>query len=370
MALFAGDGGVEAGMELTYDYNFNWFTGVSQQTCHCGAKNCRGALGKKADGFQGKSSPSVKGKGKESNARSSARSTKSSNKSGRVVSKGDSGKGNLKKPAPVARNQKPKVLGLSRRTRTRRKPPPPPPQELSSGSEEEVVLVATPGAHKGVEHDLASAERELENDVDSGVEGGVEHEVERGTKQEMAQGDDQSVGESSSSRPKSAPNLTNFGGSPRLRGGRLRHLKTYKINKTIRERTPGSRLTRSIASQDALRRATRKMLDQIVLDADRPITVAAPGSVAGAGSTISASDRADTDSARVDSRGTSASSAVGLRRSARRSVNPSAASNAADTAAPLLGQALATALVTGAEVDGVITPATGMKMPSSIPVTA
>ena len=64
MALFAGDDGIEAGEELTYDYNFNWFTGVSQQTCHCGADNCRGALGKKADGFQ-RASPPVKGKDKD-----------------------------------------------------------------------------------------------------------------------------------------------------------------------------------------------------------------------------------------------------------------------------------------------------------------
>lgn len=63
MALFAGDYGIEAGDELTYDYNFNWFTGVSQQACHCGAENCRGALGKRADGLQKKPEPPAKSKG-------------------------------------------------------------------------------------------------------------------------------------------------------------------------------------------------------------------------------------------------------------------------------------------------------------------
>lgn len=50
MALFAGENGVETGEELTYDYNFNWFSGVSQQICRCGSSKCRGAMGKRSDG--------------------------------------------------------------------------------------------------------------------------------------------------------------------------------------------------------------------------------------------------------------------------------------------------------------------------------
>ncbi|KAI5801437.1 hypothetical protein DFH27DRAFT_556824 [Peziza echinospora] len=50
MALFAGENGIETGDELTYDYNFNWFSGVSQQICRCGAESCRGAMGKRSDG--------------------------------------------------------------------------------------------------------------------------------------------------------------------------------------------------------------------------------------------------------------------------------------------------------------------------------
>lgn len=49
MALFAGDKGVEAGDELTYDYNFTWFKGVTQIQCKCGTKKCRGVLGKRSD---------------------------------------------------------------------------------------------------------------------------------------------------------------------------------------------------------------------------------------------------------------------------------------------------------------------------------
>lgn len=62
---------------------------------------------------------------------------------------------------------------------------------------------------------MASAEREVENNVESEVESRVGHEVERGPNQETAKGNDQSAGGLSSSRPKSAPNFTNFGRSPR-----------------------------------------------------------------------------------------------------------------------------------------------------------
>ncbi|KAF8244652.1 hypothetical protein K440DRAFT_609087 [Wilcoxina mikolae CBS 423.85] len=49
MALFAGDTGIEAGDELTYDYNFTWFKGVTQTKCKCGSEKCRGVLGKRSD---------------------------------------------------------------------------------------------------------------------------------------------------------------------------------------------------------------------------------------------------------------------------------------------------------------------------------
>lgn len=47
MALFAGDGPIMTGDELTYDYNFNPFSAKSVQRCLCGEDNCRGLLGPK-----------------------------------------------------------------------------------------------------------------------------------------------------------------------------------------------------------------------------------------------------------------------------------------------------------------------------------
>ncbi|KAF3917272.1 hypothetical protein AA313_de0204346 [Arthrobotrys entomopaga] len=47
MALFAGDEGIEVGEELTYDYNFSWFSGGSTQLCRCGTEKCRGLVGKR-----------------------------------------------------------------------------------------------------------------------------------------------------------------------------------------------------------------------------------------------------------------------------------------------------------------------------------
>ncbi|KAF2757327.1 hypothetical protein EJ05DRAFT_453102 [Pseudovirgaria hyperparasitica] len=45
MALFAKDGHIPAGHELTYDYNFEAFSEGWKQDCRCGADNCRGILG-------------------------------------------------------------------------------------------------------------------------------------------------------------------------------------------------------------------------------------------------------------------------------------------------------------------------------------
>ncbi|CAG81317.4 hypothetical protein B0I72DRAFT_110831 [Yarrowia lipolytica] len=48
VGLFAGEDGVQNGQELTYDYNFVWFEGAKAQTCHCGASQCRGIIGRRA----------------------------------------------------------------------------------------------------------------------------------------------------------------------------------------------------------------------------------------------------------------------------------------------------------------------------------
>ncbi|ETN46014.1 uncharacterized protein HMPREF1541_00197 [Cyphellophora europaea CBS 101466] len=45
MALFAGEGGIMTGEELTYDYNFDPFSQKNVQECRCGEERCRGVLG-------------------------------------------------------------------------------------------------------------------------------------------------------------------------------------------------------------------------------------------------------------------------------------------------------------------------------------
>lgn len=47
MALFAGDGGIMTGEELTYDYNFNPYSVKNVQECRCSTPSCRGFLGPK-----------------------------------------------------------------------------------------------------------------------------------------------------------------------------------------------------------------------------------------------------------------------------------------------------------------------------------
>jgi histone-lysine N-methyltransferase ASH1L len=53
MGIFAGEDGIMAGEELTYDYNFDNF-GSSQQKCHCGAASCRGFLSKRLNAAEQK----------------------------------------------------------------------------------------------------------------------------------------------------------------------------------------------------------------------------------------------------------------------------------------------------------------------------
>ncbi|PRT55798.1 Histone-lysine N-methyltransferase ASH1L [Wickerhamiella sorbophila] len=47
VGLFAGERGVSAGTEFTYDYNFDVFTGAMAQKCYCGELTCRGIIGKR-----------------------------------------------------------------------------------------------------------------------------------------------------------------------------------------------------------------------------------------------------------------------------------------------------------------------------------
>uniref|UniRef100_A0A060TD66 ARAD1D04708p n=1 Tax=Blastobotrys adeninivorans TaxID=409370 RepID=A0A060TD66_BLAAD len=71
IGLFAGPNPIPAGTELTYDYNFDWFPGATQQICHCSSENCRGVIGRKSAGVTRPSSPVDKTASKRSLAKSS-----------------------------------------------------------------------------------------------------------------------------------------------------------------------------------------------------------------------------------------------------------------------------------------------------------
>lgn len=47
IGLFASES-IPPGVELTYDYNFDWFEGAKMQVCLCGEANCRGYIGKRS----------------------------------------------------------------------------------------------------------------------------------------------------------------------------------------------------------------------------------------------------------------------------------------------------------------------------------
>lgn len=70
IGLFAGPNPIPAGSELTYDYNFDWFPGATQQICHCSSENCRGVIGRRSAGITRPSTPVDNTASKRSLARS------------------------------------------------------------------------------------------------------------------------------------------------------------------------------------------------------------------------------------------------------------------------------------------------------------
>jgi [histone H3]-lysine4 N-trimethyltransferase ASH1L len=358
MALFAGDDGIEAGDELTYDYNFNWFSGVSQQTCHCGADNCRGALGKKADGFQKKTSPpAAKGRGRasanikaKSVAKTSSRlaiSRKKQEVKVKAVRRG------VKRPA--ARVQKSVIISPKRRTRRKPRSPVPPPVEESSSSDDE--------------------------DEDEKSDDEEEDEEEMAPPKPVA----------TVSKAKSSSKLSEFARQRiRNRGGRPRVTKTYKVNKTIRGRpVKGKIIAKSITNRDTLRTIQKKAFEQALASASGYATtfrnLRSKGTSESSGP---ASKSVCDDTASVSSSSTSTAISVRTRRSLRRSLVPantgsnssspssSVMEEAVTVAAPILGQALNTVLAAG--VDASITStietetvidSTSVGVLSSIPVT-
>ncbi|ODV94822.1 hypothetical protein PACTADRAFT_17503 [Pachysolen tannophilus NRRL Y-2460] len=49
VGLFAGPKGIQAGDEITYHYNFEWFPDAVPQPCYCGSSKCSGFIGKRSD---------------------------------------------------------------------------------------------------------------------------------------------------------------------------------------------------------------------------------------------------------------------------------------------------------------------------------
>lgn len=155
MALFAGDSGVEAGDELTYDYNFNWFKGVTQQSCKCGAETCRGTLGKRTDAPRVRAKPLLtpkssksKSKSKSSAKRTAPHTAPPATGKGRGKN-GESIRYKSKGAAGVQRNiilpaKPPRKPPTQRRLPT----PPPAPREPSTSEEPESppprIIDATP----------------------------------------------------------------------------------------------------------------------------------------------------------------------------------------------------------------------------------
>ncbi|KAH0607436.1 uncharacterized protein H6S33_002470 [Morchella sextelata] len=224
MALFAGDYGIEAGDELTYDYNFNWFTGVSQQACHCGAENCRGALGKRADGLQKKPEPPAKGK------------------NGKGKKKGINGKGGIvaevKKPTRgrpkkvVAHVQK-SVIITPKRKYTKRK-----------------VVAAPVISPSPAPEDDDSLDSSLDSDDDS------DHPTEASP-----------ATLKKSSLSEAARRRRNYN-----KAGRPRVTKTYKVNKTIRG-GKGKIIHKSVTSKKAVSALKKKAFETVLTTTSTTTTV-------------------------------------------------------------------------------------------------
>ncbi|PWW79917.1 hypothetical protein C7212DRAFT_163681 [Tuber magnatum] len=364
MALFAGDDGVEAGEELTYDYNFNWFTGVSQQTCHCGADNCRGALGKKADGFQ-RASPPAKGKdkakgkagappkGKPASARARTEVAPKSKVAvkGRGTTKGRA----TAKTRAVAKTMKITKATKSGNTRAAK----------GRGAIRATVKKTAIRIQRLVKANSNRVRR------GRGEVGEVEGADEVGETEAVKKDDEQSDMEGLESiRVASSPGqavLSDFARQRiRNRGGKPRVTKTYKIGKTIRAKYYKGKL------------GPRK---KIIQDAITPL-LASESSSESATITVATSTRtyreiapkppfdAEASSSMSSASGSSVSGRVGVRRSIRKNGAPNAAQNtvqafealvAGHTATtPLLGQALNTVLATGVEAEGALATSIGL----------
>ncbi|RPA94355.1 hypothetical protein L873DRAFT_1846676 [Choiromyces venosus 120613-1] len=402
MALFAGDDGIEAGEELTYDYNFNWFTGVSQQICHCGADNCRGALGKKTDGFQ-RASPPVKGKERaKGKARATPKGNQASAKSKTKVT--PKSKAVVKGKATVKSKVTTKTTKATKTTRTKttmatkgkgairatvKKTAVRIPKSVKASSnrvlgQEEVgeIEVAkevgeTEVAKEAGEIEVAEEAGEIEvakevgetevveeaGEIEEAEEAGeIEVAEEAGHLEELeaveSEGEQGDMEGLESIRVASSPGqavLSYFAPQRiRNRGGKPRVTKTYKVGKTIRAKYHKGKLgPRKKTIQDAI----TPLLASGGSSESATVTLApAPKRMYREIAPKPPSDAEDSSPLSSTS-GTLVSGRVGVRRSVRKNTTSGAAQNTVQTfealaaghpaTAPLLGQALKPVLATG-----------------------
>ncbi|CAZ80586.1 unnamed protein product [Tuber melanosporum] len=357
MALFAGDDGIEAGEELTYDYNFNWFTGVSQQTCHCGADNCRGALGKKADGFQ-RASPPVKGKDKaKGKAGAAPRSKQASAKvRTRVAPKS---KVAVKGKATAKTRAAAKTTKITRPIKSR----------TTMAARGKGVIRAT------VRETAVRTQRSVRAGS-SRVRGMEAGEIEAAGEAEAVEKDsEQSDMEGLESiRVASSPGQAVLSDLARKRirnrGGKPRVTKTYKVGKTIRAKYYKGKLgPRKKAIQDAI----TPLLASESSPESATITVATTARTYREIAPKPPFD-AEASSSMSSTSGTSVSGRVGVRRSVRKSAAPNAGQNTVQTFEALvaghpttaLSQALNTVLATSVESEAL---ATGVGLLGSVECT-
>ncbi len=110
MALFALRE-IQAGEELTYDYNFSLFNPHEGQTCKCGSADCRGVIGGKTQRINGILSSGSAG-GDDNNGKKEKKDGRKSKAGGSAVKRVDSGKAlNLLEPIkPMTPSQKDFVI--------------------------------------------------------------------------------------------------------------------------------------------------------------------------------------------------------------------------------------------------------------------
>ncbi|KAK0940849.1 hypothetical protein LTR29_007567 [Friedmanniomyces endolithicus] len=180
MGVFAGEGGVATGQELTYDYNFDNF-GEKQQMCYCGAATCRGYLSKRLNAAEQKKMARVENEKKRKAAEEAQRHAEDEDRKKKVkTDRGSSWRGWVAVDDPETKER------LKREKRER--------EEAAKSSDRARRLAARRTS-------LPAAERETlikkKSDAKRRKTVAVDEEAVRGAGQDdvEAQGDEEDVGD-------------------------------------------------------------------------------------------------------------------------------------------------------------------------------